>query len=105
MFAVPEFITIGEDRVATTFARRFSGEMLGIERLDFSTPADFNENWGMLEMALTFPAEAGMKRETLISTGKGATTDILSVVYDGANRIHFVVSTARGTSSPVRWCS
>lgn len=93
----PEDVTFGESRISEAFGKKFSGEILSIERGQFAPPVGLDANLGALEMILTRP-ETASRREVLLATGDAKHPDVLLIDYVNGRQIRFSAKTAAGAT-------
>ena len=91
-------VTIGEDKLGQTFGSRFNGHIIAVDRSSFAQPSGFETNDGPLELEMTFPLRASSEAEAILATGDGKAMDVLQLVHDGPQRVHFVLKTVGGVT-------
>ncbi|HWA10161.1 MAG TPA: hypothetical protein VG838_11980 [Opitutaceae bacterium] len=95
--AQPEEVTFGENRISPAFGKKFSGQILSIERGSLGPPPGLDANPGPLEMTVTLAAAVGGP-EVLLATGQSGGPDLLLVSRLDARHLRFSVRTAAGKS-------
>ncbi len=105
--STPAQAAVGENRLSTTFGRKFTGRIFAVERETRTPPPGFGDGTGSLDMHVTWPeALAAGGREALLSTGGKGSRDVLFVSYEQGGTARLVVRShggklVSGSSFPV----
>jgi hypothetical protein len=95
----PAQATVGENRLSNTFGRRFTGQIIQVERAVHGPPPGFGDQTGPLRMTLTWPKILPVgRREGLLATGDGDARDALEVSYEDAEHARLIVQSHDGKS-------
>lgn len=90
-------VTFGENLISEAFGKKFSGQILSVERGFLASPPGLDANLGDLELTLSWPASAAAgTREALLATGGIGRADALLLEYADTAHARFVARSADG---------